>query len=59
MRQVGTMSFLSVVLSILLSASTFGAESDRHANYDWPSYGMNKQMIKYAELDQLLCKSVR
>ena len=58
MRQVGTMSFLSVVLSILLSASTFGAESDRHANYDWPSYGMNKQMIKYAELDQISRRNV-
>ncbi|HJN49519.1 MAG: pyrroloquinoline quinone-dependent dehydrogenase [Pseudomonadales bacterium] len=48
-----TASFRSVLLSILLTHSAIAAESDRRADYDWPSYGMTKQMTKYADLDQI------
>ncbi len=58
MRQVITSSFAGVFVCFFLSYNAVGAEPDPGANSDWPSYGMNKQMSKYADLDQINQRNV-
>lgn len=53
MRNLFKVIIPGFIVSAFLTAHAYAAEPDLKSDYDWPSYGMTKQMTKYADIDQI------